>query len=44
MLHAVNNEVLQLKRVRMGSLVLDEALQEGEWRFLSDEEIAELYA
>lgn len=44
MLHAVNNEVLQLKRIRMGKLVLDEQLKVGEWRFLTDEEIAALYA
>lgn len=42
MLHAVNNEVIHLKRIRMGSLVLDEALAEGEYRKLTDAEIAAL--
>lgn len=44
MMKAVDNEVIHLKRIRMGTLTLDETLQEGEWRFLNDEEIAELYA
>ncbi len=39
MLHAVNNEVLSLKRIAMKNLQLDDTLAPGEWRFLSDEEI-----
>lgn len=42
MLHAVDNEVIYLKRLRMGSLILDESLQPGEYRRLSDEEIEAL--
>lgn len=44
MLHAVDNEVVYLKRLRMGSLILDESLQPGEYRRLTDEEINELKA
>ncbi len=36
------SEVTYLKRVRMGSLVLDEALKPGEWRPLTEDEINEL--
>lgn len=43
MLHAVNNEVLHLKRIRMGTLVLDCDLQPGTWRYLTKQEIAQLY-
>lgn len=39
MFHAVNNEVLYLKRVSMGPISLDENLESGEYRFLTDEEI-----
>lgn len=39
MLQAVHNEVLFLRRERMGSLVLDTALKPGEWRYLTEEEI-----
>lgn len=39
MMHAINNEVTYLKRVRMGSLVLDEDLALGAYRMLSEEEI-----
>lgn len=42
MLHAVGNEVVFLKRLRMGPLVLDNALQPGEWRLCTQEEIAVL--
>jgi 16S rRNA pseudouridine516 synthase len=42
MLHAVDNEVTYLKRVRMGSLVLDDQLSKGAYRRLSGEEIAAL--
>lgn len=39
MLKAVGNEVTALKRIRMGGLVLDESLQPGEYRELTEEEI-----
>lgn len=35
-------EVLYLKRLTFGGIRLDESLSEGEWRILSDEEIATL--
>ncbi|MBQ8759317.1 MAG: rRNA pseudouridine synthase [Clostridia bacterium] len=35
-------EVLYLKRLTFGGIHLDESLSEGEWRILSDEEIATL--
>ena len=42
MLEAVGNEVLFLKRLSMGSLVLDESLESGSYRPLSKEEIRQL--
>ena len=39
MLEAVENEVLFLKRLSMGSLQLDESLQPGEYRPLTDNEL-----
>lgn len=39
MLKAVGNEVVGLKRIRMGGLLLDESLAPGEYRELSDEEL-----
>ncbi len=39
MFHAIHNEVLFLKRISMGPIVLDENLELGEVRFLSEEEI-----
>lgn len=39
MMHAIDNEVLYLKRLRMGSLKLDETLKCGEYRPLTNEEI-----
>ena len=42
MIHAVHHEVLSLKRLRMGSLWLDETLKPGEWRYLSEEEVKQL--
>lgn len=39
MLKAVGNEVTALKRIRMGGLVLDETLQPGEYRELTEEEL-----
>ena len=42
MLKAVDNEVIYLKRLSMGSLRLDEKLALGEYRCLTEEEILEL--
>ena len=42
MFEAVDNEVIYLKRLRMGSLVLDENLELGEVRELTEDEIDEL--
>lgn len=43
MLAAVGNEVIYLKRLRMGALVLDETLPKGAYRKLTAEEISALY-
>jgi 16S rRNA pseudouridine516 synthase len=40
MMEAVHNQVTYLERVTFGPLVLDTALKRGEWRYLSDDEIA----
>ncbi len=42
MFHAVGKEVVYLKRLSMGSLVLDETLEKGAYRPLSEEEIKKL--
>ena len=42
MLHAVGNEVVYLKRLRMGSLVLDDELVKGSFRRLTEEETEKL--
>lgn len=42
MLHAVGNEVVYLKRIRMGSLTLDPGLPRGSYRRLTAEECAGL--
>ena len=42
MFRAVGKEVIYLKRLSMGSLVLDEALAPGEFRRLTDEEVERL--
>lgn len=39
MLHAVNNEVIYLKRISMGQLCLDSSLKPGEFRELTDREV-----
>lgn len=35
-------EVINLRRISFGGIILDEKLSEGEWRYLSDEEIMTL--
>ena len=42
MFRAVGKEVIYLKRLSMGSLVLDEALAPGEFRRLTEEEVERL--
>lgn len=42
MFHAVGKEVVYLKRLRMGSLVLDQRLKPGEYRELTKEEMEQL--
>ncbi len=42
MLEAVGNEVIFLRRLSMGSLMLDEELEPGQYRPLSEEEITNL--
>ena len=42
MLQAVGNEVVYLKRVTFGPLMLDEALEKGAYRELTEEEITKL--
>lgn len=42
MLLAVGNEVMELKRLSIGNVMLDESLQEGEYRLLSQDEIHQL--
>ena len=42
MFEAVGKKVIYLKRLSMGSLVLDPTLSPGEWRRLTDDEIKAL--
>lgn len=42
MFHAVGKEVVYLKRLQMGPLILDETLKAGEYRKLTEQEITEL--
>ncbi len=42
MFHACGKEVVYLKRLTMGSLKLDESLKEGEYRKLTEEELADI--
>lgn len=42
MLESIGNKIIYLERVRFGTLVLDTELARGEWRYLTDSEIAEL--
>lgn len=42
MLQAIGNEVVDLKRISFGPLKLDEALRPGEYRALTEDEIASL--
>lgn len=42
MFEACQNQVLYLKRISMGSLILDPELKKGEYRALSAEEVERL--
>lgn len=42
MLHAAGNEVVYLKRIRMGSLILEDTLPKGAFRRLTKEEVESL--
>ena len=42
MFEAVGNKILSLERVTFGPLTLDPTLDRGEWRYLTDEEVAAL--
>ena len=42
MFEAFDLNVIYLKRLSMGSLTLDPKLEEGEWRYLTDEELKRL--
>ena len=42
MLHAVGNEIVYLKRLRMGTLTLEEELLKGSFRRLTEEEVEKL--
>ena len=44
MLESLGNRITYLERVRFGPLALDHTLARGEWRYLTDEEIAALEA
>ena len=44
MLESIDNRITYLERVRFGPLTLDPALARGEWRYLTDDEIASLEA
>ena len=44
MFEKTGNHVLALKRIRMGSLILDPSLGEGEFRYLTDDEVKALKA
>lgn len=42
MFEALDNKVMSLKRIKMGSIPLDENLKEGEYRYLSSEEVEQI--
>lgn len=42
MFGALNNKIIYLERITFGPLKLDKALNRGEWRFLTEEEIEKL--
>ena len=44
MLEALDNKITYLERIRFGPLCLDPDMERGEWRYLSEEEVAALEA
>jgi 16S rRNA pseudouridine516 synthase len=42
MFEAVKNKITELERLTFGPLIKDENLKRGEWRYLSEEEVAML--
>ena len=44
MLEALDNKITYLERISFGPLCLDEDIEAGQWRYLTDEEIAALEA
>ncbi len=44
MLEALDNKIIYLERIRFGPLTLDESMERGAWRYLTEEEIAALEA
>ena len=42
MLEALNNKIIYLERIRFGNLLLDPSMDRGAWRYLTEEEIAQL--
>ena len=42
MLEALDNKIIYLERIRFGCLTLDSAMERGAWRYLTEEEIAQL--
>ena len=42
MFEAVGNKILSLERITFGPLTLDPSLERGEWRYLTEDEIAAL--
>lgn len=42
MLEALDNKITYLERITFGNLILDKELDRGEWRYLTEEEIAVL--
>jgi 16S rRNA pseudouridine516 synthase len=42
MMKSVGNEVISLKRLRMGTLMLDERLAPGDYRDLTQDELSKL--
>ncbi|MGL5977586.1 MAG: pseudouridine synthase [Erysipelotrichaceae bacterium] len=43
MMHAIDNEVTYLQRIRIADLELDPSLELGEWRYLNDADFAALF-
>ena len=44
MLEAINNKITYLERISFGPLTLDTSLERGQWRYLTEDEIAALEA